>query len=105
MRGVILKALMGIMLFCSVESSVDAHALVDHHDEHPHHLPSLGPDPADHDSDHDCQHVCHCAAHMPSIAIGNDSLSCFSTGQRPVAAVIVSYLSRTLTPPLRPPNR
>jgi hypothetical protein len=104
MRRVFLKALMGIMLFCSVESSVDAHEWVDHHDDHPHHLPSLDPDPADQDGEHDCQQICHCAAHMPSIATGSQSLSACSTARVPDAALIVSYLSRTLAPPLRPPN-
>jgi hypothetical protein len=103
MQSVLLKALMGVMLFCSVESAVDASAVSDHLDDTRAHEAHHGPGPMpDHDED-DCKHFCHCTAHLPSIAVISDNAADVNPGSRVFFVSARRYSSRAIAPPLRPP--
>ena len=103
MRRVVIQIVMGIMLFASVESAVDAGPIT-HHDtdttHEVHHAP--GPDPQHEDGD--CAHFCHCAAHLPSIAAVAYHAQVPPLSSRPPEFVAQRYASRLVAPPLRPPT-
>ena len=101
MRSTTLKLLMGIMLFCSLESAVDASSVVNHHHDSAGHGIHHHPD-SDHD-DEDCQHLCHCTAHLPSITVVNDGLGWLGISACPSQAINQRYTSHAVAPPLRPP--
>lgn len=103
MRQTVAQVLIGVMLFCSLESAVDASTVTSHHGTGPTHAAHHGPEPApDHDDD-DCQHVCHCAAHLPSIAIVDDPLGYVQPGVAAFTPPPARFTTRAVIPPLRPP--
>ena len=103
MRPIVLHILMGVMLFCGIESAVDASTVTGHHDEGAtheiHHPESPAPD---HNED-DCSHFCHCTAHLPSFAILNDAPEPNGLASGHFCEPAQDYSSRTVAPPLRPP--
>ena len=103
MRSVLLRMLMGVMLFCSLESAVDASMITAHHGEAAAHETHRSPGPApDHDDD-DCFHFCHCTAHLPSIVVVNGAIDELRAAPQPFPGAVKRYISYFAAPPLRPP--
>ncbi len=102
MRTAVIQLLIGLMLFSSVESAVDAGDLA-HHDASSEHAIHHGPDHAPEHDGSDCSHICHCVAHLPSMAIAANTIDLALTGGMCAEITPDRYSSRRVAPPLRPP--
>ena len=102
MRSVILHIVMGVMLFCSLESAVDASTIIPQHGSGTAHETHHGPGPMP-DHDDDCSHFCHCVSHLFSLTIVNRTIEDFQPASQVLPKATERYSSRLVAPPLRPP--
>ena len=102
MRAVLLHTLMGVMLFCGVESAADTSVMGHHGDGASHEIHEPTTPPPDHDDD-DCAHFCHCAAHLPSMPVVLEAFDLVAPGTKPSWVPPQAYASRAIAPLLRPP--
>ena len=103
MRTAVIQVIIGIMLFSSVESAVDA-GMLSHHETDAGHEVHHSPGPEPQHDDGDCAHFCHCTAHLPSIAVVSQAAEGLPPSSRPPEMAEQHYSSRLVAPPLRPPT-